>query len=296
LSLQADGRPARSEPDLGGLPAVVTGSSRGLGRAFAEALAAAGARLVVNGTDPRTTEAAAAAIRERGGQAIACAGSVADPEFCERLLQACTDAYGGIGLLVSNAGVTRDRSITRMTAAEFDEVIAVHLRGTWAGGAAAARAMRASGGAILNITSGAGLFGIFGQANYAAAKAGIVGLTRVMDMELGRFGIRVNALAPVARTDMTAVFDRAEISHELAFPPPESVAPIVVYLAGDAGRHLHGQILSFDGTQLSVWSHPEPTSTWTRPDGWTPGAFGDALTTDVMQYPHPDRWGAGILG
>jgi len=282
--------------NLGGLPSVVTGSSRGLGRAFASALAAAGGRVVVNGTDPRTTEAAASAIREQGGQAIACPGSVADPEFCERLVQACVGEYGGIGLLVNNAGITRDHSLTRMTAAEWDEVIAVHLRGTWACGVAAARAMRNSGGAILNITSGAGLFGTFGQANYAAAKAGIIGLTRVMDMEFARFGIRVNALAPVARTDMTAVFDRGDVSHELAFPPPESVAPIVVHLAGEAARHLHGQILSFDGTQLSVWSHPEPTATWTRPDGWAAGSFGEALTPDIMQYPHPDRWGAGILG
>jgi NAD(P)-dependent dehydrogenase (short-subunit alcohol dehydrogenase family) len=282
--------------NLGGLPSVVTGSSRGLGRAFACALAEAGARLVVNGTSPGTTEAVAAAIRERGGQAIAYPGSVADPEFCEQLVQACVGEYGGIGLLVNNAGVTRDRSLTRMTAAEWDEVIAVHLRGTWACGAAAARAMRASGGAILNITSGSGLFGTFGQANYAAAKAGIIGLTRVMDMEFARFGIRVNALAPVARTDMTAVFDRGDVSHELAFPPPESVAPIVVHLASEAARHLHDQILSFDGTQLSIWSHPEPTATWTQPDGWTAGSFGDALTADIMQYPHPDRWGAGIGG
>jgi NAD(P)-dependent dehydrogenase (short-subunit alcohol dehydrogenase family) len=280
--------------NLGGLPSVVTGSSRGLGRAFAEALAAAGAHVVVNGTSPASAEAAALAIREQGGQAIAFPGSVADPEFCERLVQACVGEYGGIGLLVNNAGVTRDRSLTRMTPAEFDEVVAVHLRGTWACGAAAARAMRASSGAILNITSGAGLFGTFGQANYAAAKAGIIGLTRVMDMEFARFGIRVNALAPVARTDMTAVFDRGGISHELAFPPPASVAPIVVHLASDAARHLHGQILSFDGTQLSVWSHPQPTATWTQLDSWTDGAFGEALTADVMQYPHPDRWGAGI--
>jgi NAD(P)-dependent dehydrogenase (short-subunit alcohol dehydrogenase family) len=287
---------APREPDLGAVPSVVTGSSRGLGRAFAGALAAAGAPVVVNGTDPATAESAAAAIRERGGRAIACAGSVADPDFCEQLIQACVSEYGGIGLLVNNAGVTRDRSLTRMTAAEWDEVLAVHLRGTWACGAAAARAMRASGGAILNITSGAGLFGIFGQANYAAAKAGIIGLTRVMDMELSRFGIRVNALAPVALTDMTAVFARGEVGHELAFPPPESVAPIVVHLAGDTARHLHGQVLSFDGTQLSIWSHPEPASTWTQPEGWTPGALGDVLTADVLQYPHPDRWGAGILG
>ena len=256
--------------DLGGLPAVVTGSSRGLGRAFASALAAAGARLVVNGTSPATTEAAAGAIREQGGHAIACPGSVADPSFCEQLVQACVAEYGGIGLLVSNAGVTRDRSLTRMTAPEWDEVIAVHLRGTWACGAAAARAMRASGGAILTITSGAGLFGTFGQANYAAAKAGVIGLTRVMDMEFARYGIRVNALAPVARTDMTAVFDHGDVTHELAFPPPESVAPLVVHLASAATHHLHGQVLSFDGTQLSVWSHPAPVSTWTRPASGPP--------------------------
>jgi NAD(P)-dependent dehydrogenase (short-subunit alcohol dehydrogenase family) len=282
--------------ELGGLASVVTGSSRGLGRAFAEALAAAGAALVVNGTDPGASESAAAAIRERGGKAIACAGSVADPGFCEQLVQACVGEYGGIGLLVNNAGVTRDRSLIRMTAAEFDEVIAVHLRGSWACSTAAARAMRSSGGVIVNITSGAGLFGTFGQANYAAAKAGIVGLTRVMDIELSRFGIRVNALAPVARTGMTAVFDRGAAFHELEFPPPESVAPIVVYLAGEAGSHLRGQVLSFDGTQLSVWSHPEATSTWTHPEGWAPGAFGDVLTPDVMEHPHPDRWGTGILG
>ena len=281
---------------LRGLAAVVTGSSRGLGRAFAEALAAAGASLVVNGTDPQASESVATAIRERGGTAIACPGSVADPEFCERLVQSCVAAYGGIGLLVNNAGITRDHSLMRMTAAEFDEVIAVHLRGTWACSAAAARAMASSGGAILNVTSGAGLFGTFGQANYAAAKAGIVGLTRVMDIELSRYGIRVNALAPVARTAMTAIFDRGTVTHELEFPPPESVAPIVVYLAGEASRQLRGQVLSFDGTRLSVWSHPAAVSTWARPGGWTAGAFGDVLTPDAMEDTHPDHWGAGILG
>ena len=282
--------------DLSGLAAVVTGSSRGLGRAFAEALAAAGASVVVNGRDPAAADSAAAAIRARGGNAIACAGSVADAQFCTQLVQTCVDAFGGLGLLVNNAGLTRDRSMTRMTAEEFDEVIDVHLRGTWACSAAAARAMRTAGGRIVNITSGAGLFGMCGQANYAAAKAGIIGLTRVMDVELRRFGIQVNALAPVARTDMTAVFDHGAVAHQLAFPPPESVAPIVVYLAGEAGRHLHGQVLSFDGTQLSVWSHPEATSTWVRPDGWAPGSFTGVLVPEVMQHPHPDRWGSGILG
>jgi NAD(P)-dependent dehydrogenase (short-subunit alcohol dehydrogenase family) len=229
--------------DLRGLAAVVTGSSRGLGRAFAEALAAAGASVVVNGTDPVATNAAAAAITAGaitagGGNATSCAGSVADPEFCGRLVQTCVDAFGGIGLLVNNAGLTRDRSMTRMTADEFDQII---------------------------------------------------GLTRVMDLELRRFGILVNALAPVARTDMTAVFDHGPVAHQLPFPPPESVAPIVVYLAGDAGSHLHGQVLSFDGTQLSVWSHPEAASTWSRPEGWAAESFKDVLVPEVMEHPHPDR-------
>jgi NAD(P)-dependent dehydrogenase (short-subunit alcohol dehydrogenase family) len=184
--------------------------------------------VVVNGTDPATTNSAAAAITARRGNAIACVGSVADAQFCAQLVQTCVDAFGGLGLLVNNAGLTRDRSMTRMTAEEFDKVIDVHLRGTWACSAAAARAMRTSGGRILNIISGAGLFGTFGQANYAAAKAGIIGLTRVMDLELRRSGIHVNALAPVARTDMTAAFDNGAVAHQLPFPPPESVAPIVV--------------------------------------------------------------------
>jgi NAD(P)-dependent dehydrogenase (short-subunit alcohol dehydrogenase family) len=292
----ADLGPGVGGADLGGLAAVVTGSSRGLGRAFAEALAAAGASVVVNGRDPAAADSVVAAITARGGTAIACAGSVADARFCGQLVQGCVDTFGGIGLLVNNAGLTRDRSMTRMTAGEFDEVTDVHLRGTWACGAAAARAMRGSGGRIVNITSGAGLFGMFGQANYAAAKAGIIGLTRVMDLELRRFGIAVNALAPVARTDMTAVFDDGAVAHQLPFPPPESVAPIVVYLAGDTGSHLHGQVLSFDGTQLSVWSHPEATSSWIRPDGWAAGTFTEVLSREVMEYPHPDRWGRGVLG
>ncbi|WP_238006490.1 SDR family NAD(P)-dependent oxidoreductase [Dactylosporangium sp. AC04546] len=281
--------------DLAGLPAVVTGSSRGLGRAFAQAVAQAGAHVVVNGTDPDATQAVVDAITSEGGTAIPCVGSVTDAAFCAQLIETCVEEFGGIGLLVNNAGVTRDRSLTRMSVEEFDEVVAVHLRGTWACGAAAARAMRKSGGSIVNVTSGAGLFGTFGQANYAAAKAGIIGLSRVMDLELARHGIRVNTLAPVARTNMTAVFDTGTVAHRLPFPPPETVAPLVTYLASDAGRHLHGQVLSFDGTELSVWSHPAATSTWTQTGGWTIEAFGAALTPETMQHPNPDRWGSGIV-
>ncbi|RNL62754.1 SDR family NAD(P)-dependent oxidoreductase [Nocardioides marmoriginsengisoli] len=156
---------------LTGQAAVVTGSSRGLGRAFAVALARNGSRLVVNGTDAAAAQDTADLIVANGGSAIVCVGSVADHAFCQELVDACIDAHGTIDVLVNNAGFTRDRSSTRMTPEEFDEVIAVHLRGTWSCSTAAARAMRGGGGSLINITSGAGLFGMFGQANYSAAKA-----------------------------------------------------------------------------------------------------------------------------
>ena len=281
--------------DLDGLPAVVTGSSRGLGRAFALALGAAGARVVVNGTQEGPTHETVAAITAAGGTAVAAVGSVADHAFCEHLIETCVSEFSSIGLLVNNAGMTRDRSLFKMTPEEFDQVVAVHLRGTWSCTTAAAKAMRSTGGSIVNISSGAGLFGMFGQANYAAAKAGIVGLNRVIDLELSRFGVRANVLAPVARTDMTAVFDGADVAHRLPFPPPESVAPVVVYLASDEARDIRGQVLSFDGTVLSVWSHPKAMATVERAGGWAPDDFADVLAPDVMERTHPDRWGAGVL-
>ncbi|SDP42134.1 NAD(P)-dependent dehydrogenase, short-chain alcohol dehydrogenase family [Klenkia soli] len=279
--------------DLAGLPVVVTGSTRGLGRAFAQGLAAAGARVVVNGTDADRTAAVVEEIAAGGGSAVGCAGSVAEPGTGDRLVDTCVQAFGSVGMVVTNAGVTRDRSLARMSDAEFDEVLAVNLRGTWDCSRAAVRAMRGTGGAVLHVTSGSGLFGTAGQTNYAAAKAGVVGLTRAMDLELHRRGIRVNALAPVARTDMTAVFEAGDVGHALVFPPPETVAPVVVFLASARAAHLHGQVLSFDGSQLSVWTHPAPAATWEQPD-WTDDAFAAALTADVQQPRHPDRWGAGI--
>ncbi|QTI69019.1 SDR family NAD(P)-dependent oxidoreductase [Gordonia polyisoprenivorans] len=283
-------------PSLQGSAIVVTGSTRGLGRAFAEALATAGAHVVVNGTTAKSTAAFVAEMSERGLAVNGLAGSVADDSFCQGLISHCVDTFGGIDMLINNAGITRDRSFTKMSVDEFDAVIDVHLRGTWSCSSAAARVMRSTGGGrILNITSGAGLFGMFGQANYAAAKAGVVGLTRVMDIELARFGIAVNALAPVAATDMTGVFDgQSGVEHALVFPPPDTVAPIAVYLASPESEAIHGQCLSFDGTELSVWSHPRALSSWTCESGWAPADFTQSLSGEgILDFPHPDRWGSG---
>lgn len=280
---------------LTGSAVVVTGSTRGLGRAFVDALAEAGASVVVNGTDQTSVDRVVAEIHEAGGTAVGFAGSVADADFCRDLVDGCVSVFGRIDMLVNNAGITRDRSFTKMTVTEFDEVLAVHLRGAFACGTAAARAMReaGAGGRIVNITSGSGLFGMFGQANYAAAKAGIIGLTRVMDLELSRYGIAVNCLAPVAATDMTGIFDGGEVTHAERFPAPETVAPIVVHLA-QASTELHGQCLSFDGSELSVWSHPRATSAWSHEKGWDERDFAAALTVEALQFPNPDRWGAGV--
>lgn len=284
---------------LSGLPAVVTGSSRGLGRAFARALSEAGARVVINGTDPEMTHRTVQEIRGAGGTAVPAVGSVADHDFCAQLIQICVSEFGGIGLLVNNAGLTRDRSMMRMTPEEFDVVVAVHLRGTWSCSVEAARAMRTSGGRIVNIASGSGLFGMFGQGNYAAAKAGIVGLSRVMDLELARYGIFTNVLNPVAKTDMTSVFGgeaATGVQHQFDFPDPATVAPVIVYLASEAAGDISGQVLSFDGTTLSVWSHPRATSTWERSTGWTPTEIASVLGPHVLEPTHPDQWGAGALG
>ncbi|MER6152908.1 SDR family NAD(P)-dependent oxidoreductase [Streptomyces hirsutus] len=284
---------------LHGRAAVVTGSSRGLGRSIALALGRAGMALVLNGTDSVSLRETSDAIRRAGGTCRAVVGSVTDEAVCDELVETCIQEFGRIDLLVNNAGIVRDRSVLKMTADEFDEVVAVNLRGTWACSVAAGRQMRRQGdGSIVSIGSGSGQYGMFGQANYAAAKAGIVGMNRVFDLELGRHGIRCNVLAPVARTRMTDVFEAGGTAtkHALSFPEPEDVAPVVVWLASDGSRHVAGQFISFDGTALSVWTHPRPAVTIHHAAGaWTGSLFAEALSEGVLERPHPDKWGASVI-
>ena len=152
--------------------------------------------MVVNGTDAARVAEVEATITGQGRAALGVSGSVADLAVCEELVGRCVEAFGGIDLLVHNAGIVRDRTLLKMTPEEFDEVVAVHLRGAWGCARSAARAMARAGdgGHILNVTSGAGLYGAFGQSNYAAAKGGINGFTRALTVELATWGIRANAL------------------------------------------------------------------------------------------------------
>jgi NAD(P)-dependent dehydrogenase (short-subunit alcohol dehydrogenase family) len=255
--------------DLAGKRIVITGSSRGLGRASAIAMAELGAKIVINGTQQEALDECEQRISETGGDVVSVRGSVAESAVCASLIQKCVDAYGGIDVLINNAGVVRDRTLFKMSDEDFDEVIAVHLRGTWACAKQAGLVMREQGGGhIINVVSNSGLSGGFGQSNYAAAKAGMMGLLRTWVLELARHGIRCNAFWPIAETDMTqVVFDnaskRAADAGDLAPSPAElgfgtaaEVARGLVWLASDAAAHFNGQCITFNGRKTALWTHP----------------------------------------
>lgn len=267
---------------MAGRRVVVTGASRGLGRAFAIALASHGAHVVVNGTNADLVASVVDEITEAGGTAVACVGSVADDAVAGELIATCVREFGGVDAVVNNAGIVRDRTLMKMTPEEFDEVIAVNLRGTWSVSRHAALAMKSQhhGGLLLQVISGSAFVGSVGQTNYAASKAGVMGMLYAWDLELARFGIRTNALWPVAETDMTqVVFDgvrqRAEARGVAAPPPsdlgfgqPVDIAPIVVYLCSERADHLRSQLFTFNGSKLAVWQHPRETEV-RRQASWT---------------------------
>ena len=282
-----------TDTELTGVRAVVTGSTQGLGEAIARDLAARGAHVVVNGrNEARCREIA----EEIGGLAIP--GSVGDETVAQELIDRCVEHFGGIDAVVNNAGFTRDAMLSKMSAEDFDEVIAVHLRGCWLLTKAASKAMRKSGGSIVNVASGTALYGHIGQANYAAAKGGVLALTRAMSMELRRFGIRVNAVVPVVRTAMIdplldMVGDQAE-AFEPFFGAPEDVAPIFAYLTSAGASAITGQVLSFDGNRLSVWSHPEVIRSVDGDGQWSVADIASAVSGGDLATLNPDGLGTAL--
>ena len=243
---------------LDGKAAIVTGSGRGLGRAFALAMAKEGASVVVNDVDD-SASALAKEIADAGGRAIAVIVGVGSKEAAEQLVEAAVKEFGRLDILVNNAGITRDSVVHRMTEQDFDDVIYVHLRGAFMNTQAALIHMRENKvrGRIINITSSAGMYGNPGQANYSAAKAGIIGLTLTTSREFARYGICVNAVAPSAKT---AMFDgipdklREAMEAQAAMTSvvqrmgePEDVAPTVVWLASDDSYYVTGQVIAACG-------------------------------------------------
>lgn len=242
--------------DLSGRVAIVTGGSRGIGRATAERLAGSGAAVVVNYRgNAAAAEATVAAITAAGGTAIAVQGDVSQPADVEQMVKTALERFGRIDILVNNAGITRDTLLLRMKESDFDEVIATNLRGVFLCTRAVLRPMtKQRFGRIINITSVVGLTGNVGQANYAAAKAGILGFTKSTAREMASRGITVNAIAPgFIETEMTEALNEEARKAILAtiplgrFGQPAEVAGLVCFLASDAGAYISGQTLTIDG-------------------------------------------------
>lgn len=235
--------------------AVITGAARGLGLAIARACLAEGANVVIGDLDEAAASAAAARLAG-ADRAIGLACDVTAEADVDRLLEAAAAAFGGVDVMVNNAGITRDRTMRKMTLDDFGAVIDVHLRGAWLGTRAAASVMREQGrgGSIINMSSISGKVGNPGQTNYSAAKAGIVGLTKAAAKEVGFAGVRVNALQPgIIETEMTRGLGEAVRASRLADVPlgrfgrPEEVAQAAVFLASDMSSYLTGVAIEIAG-------------------------------------------------
>ncbi len=286
---------------LDGRIAVITGAGRGIGREHALAFAAEGASVVVNdlggatdGTGSSATAAQAVAdeIRASGGNAVANTDDVADWDGARRLVRSAVDAFGDLHVLVNNAGILRDRVLVNMTEADWDAVVSVHLKGhaaTTHHAAAYWREVQKTGrevtAAVVNTSSAAGLCGNFGQANYAAAKAGIAALTTVAAMELGRYGVRVNCIAPLARTRLTLQTPGMDDAVKAPDDParfdawdPANVSPLVVYLASP-DCPFTGAVFHVGGGEVGLFQ------------GWT---IADTIAIDERWA--PDRLAAEARG
>jgi NAD(P)-dependent dehydrogenase (short-subunit alcohol dehydrogenase family) len=298
---------------LDGRVAIVTGSGRGIGREFALCFAREGAKVVINdvgvsldgqGTQETTAEPTVREaerksthegddpaaqvckeIAEIGSEAVPNYDSVSDFEGAGRIVQSAVDAFGTVDIVVNNAGIVRDKTLLKMDESDFDAVVAVHMKGTFNVTRHAAEVMKAKEyGRIVNITSSAGLRGNFGQTNYGAAKAAIMGMTFVWSMELGRYGITANAVAPAGATRMTAaLYERSGKE-----PPPEENpalnAPLVAYLASEQAAHVNGQILGRTEYSYTIFQHPKQIAWMGKDGGWTPAEVAEKFDSGLGQH------------
>ena len=295
-----------------GKVAIVTGAGRGIGRGIALLMAQEGARIVIcdigasldgAGTDVGPAQQVVDEIKKAGGEAIASTLSISEPGNADKIVKSALDAFGRVDILVNNAGILRDRIFHRMSWSDWSDVIAVHLHGSFNMSRACAVHFREqNSGSFVHMTSTSGLVGNFGQANYMAAKLGIVGLSRGIALDMARFNVRSNCIAPFAWTRM---IDSIPIETEeekvrvarMREMTPEKIAPLAVYLGSDRAAGISGQIFGVRNNEIYLFNHNRPIRTLQRSDGWTPekidaqlkGAFAASFTplersTDVFSW------------
>ena len=270
---------------LEGKVALVTGGGRGVGRGICLAMAEAGAKVVVNDLgatlegQPDNEQPAlevVRAIQAMGGEAVADGGSVSEWKDAHQMVKTAVDHFGRIDIVVNNAGILRDVMFHRMSEAEFDAVVAVHLKGSFNVSRAAAPFFKEQGsGAYVHMTSTSGLIGNFGQANYISAKLGVMGLSKSIAIDMQKFGVRSNAVAPFAWTRMVSSIpdetpEQKKRVQGLKKLVPEKVAPFVVALCADEARAVSGQVFGVRNNEIYLFSQPRPIKTAHRGEGWTP--------------------------
>jgi NAD(P)-dependent dehydrogenase (short-subunit alcohol dehydrogenase family) len=269
---------------LKGKVAVVTGAARGVGREIAMLMARQGARVVVNdyggsevgtGSDRKPADEVVDEIRRAGGEAVPNYESVASMAGGQAIIKTAMDAFGRVDIVVNNAGILRDRMIFNMSEEEWDAVINTHLKGTFAVTRAAAPIMREQKwGRFINMTSTSGLIGNVGQANYAAAKLGIFGLTKVTALDMARYNVTANCISPFAWTRMIGTIptetetqkSRVEKIKKLS---PAHIAPVAAFLASDAAKDVTGQVFGVRGKEIMLFSHERPIMRVHLDEGWT---------------------------